>query len=76
MTLKTTWLSITNQEWTQILIVWGLGNNIKACMSICDLERESTYDQYGQGSLALLSRLLLLKVLNIELLEVLEVICA
>jgi hypothetical protein len=43
-------------------------------MQICDLERESTYDQYGQESLALLSHLLLLKVLNVELLEVLKVI--
>jgi hypothetical protein len=40
------------------------------------LERESTSDQYGPGSLALLSRLLLLKILNIELLEILEVIGA
>jgi hypothetical protein len=27
---------------TQILKVWGLGNNIKACKPICELEREST----------------------------------
>jgi hypothetical protein len=40
---------------------------------MCILERESTYDQYGQGSLALLNHLLLLKLLNIELLEILEV---
>jgi hypothetical protein len=39
------------------------------------LERESTYDQYGDGSLALLS-LLLLKVLLVELLEALKVIGA
>jgi hypothetical protein len=40
------------------------------------LERESTWSQYGQGSLALHSRVLLLKVLNVKLLEVLEVIGA
>jgi hypothetical protein len=38
-----------------------------------ELERESTYDQYCQGSLALLSHLLL-KVMLVELLEVAEVI--
>jgi hypothetical protein len=41
----------------------------------CILEKESTYVQYGQGSLALLS-CLLLKVLLIKLLEVLEVVGA
>jgi hypothetical protein len=56
MTLNTAWLSITNQEWTQILKVYGLGNYIKACRPMYELERESTWDQYGQGSLALLSR--------------------
>jgi hypothetical protein len=45
-------------------------------MPIYELEGESTHDQYGQGSLSLLSHLLLLKVLNIELLEVLEVVGA
>jgi hypothetical protein len=44
-------------------------------MPVCELERESTWNQYGQGSLALLSRLLL-KVLLVELLEVLEVVGA
>jgi hypothetical protein len=39
------------------------------------LQRSTTGDQYGQGSLALLSRFLL-KVLLVELLEVLEVIGA
>jgi hypothetical protein len=43
---------------------------------MCILERESIYDQYGQGSLVLLSCLLLLKVLNVELLEILEVFSA
>jgi hypothetical protein len=37
-------------------------------------ERESILEQNGQGSLALLSRSLLLKVLNVELLEILKVI--
>jgi hypothetical protein len=39
-TLMTTWLSITKQEWTNIPKVWGLGNNIKSCRPICELERE------------------------------------
>jgi hypothetical protein len=54
MTLMTAWLSITNQVWTHIPKVWGLGNNINACKQVCILEKESTYDQCGQGSLALL----------------------
>jgi hypothetical protein len=33
-TLMTAWLSITNQVWTHIPKVWGLGNNINACMPI------------------------------------------
>jgi hypothetical protein len=43
MTLMTAWLSNTNQVWTQILKVWGLGNNIKACIPICELEREKAH---------------------------------
>jgi hypothetical protein len=74
-TLMTVWLSITNQEWTHIPKVWSLCNNIKTYMPICELERESTYDQNGQGLLALLSHLLL-KVLLVELLEVLKVVGA
>jgi hypothetical protein len=73
MTLKIAWLSITNQVWTQISKVWGIGNNINACMPVCILEKESIYDQYGQGPPALLSRLLL-KILLVELLEVLKVV--
>jgi hypothetical protein len=45
-------------------------------MLICELERESTYDQYVQWSLALLFCWLLLKLLLVELLQVLEVIGA
>jgi hypothetical protein len=41
-TLMMAWLSITNQEWTHIPKVWGLGNNTKTCRPICELEREST----------------------------------
>jgi hypothetical protein len=40
---------------------------------MCILETENIYDQYGQRSLALLSRLLLLKVLNVELFKILKV---
>jgi hypothetical protein len=40
------------------------------------LERESTWDLYGQGSLAFLSPLLLLKLFPVELLQVLEVVSA
>jgi hypothetical protein len=43
---------------------------------VCILERESISDQYGQGSLALLSHLLLLKVLNVKLLKILKVVGA
>jgi hypothetical protein len=73
MTLMTTWLSITNQVWTQISKVRGIGNNINACRPICELEKESTYDQYGQVLIALLSHLLLRKVLKVELLNILKV---
>jgi hypothetical protein len=52
----TAWLSITNQVWTQIPKVWGLGNNINAYKLVYILEKESIYDQHGQGSLDLLSR--------------------
>jgi hypothetical protein len=58
-----------------MLKVWGLGNNIKVCRLICELEREITKDQFGQGSLTLLSHLLL-KILLVELLEVLKVLRA
>jgi hypothetical protein len=75
-TLMTTWLSITNQVWTHIPKVWGLGNSSKACMPVCILERESIHDQYVQGSLILLSHLLLLKVLYVELLKILEIVGA
>jgi hypothetical protein len=39
MTLMTTWLSITNQVWTQILSM-RLRYSIKACRPMCILERE------------------------------------
>jgi hypothetical protein len=58
-----------------MLKAWGLGNNIKVCRLICELEREITKDQFGQGSLPLLSHLLL-KILLVELLEVLKVLRA
>jgi hypothetical protein len=38
---------------------------------MCILERENIYDQYAQGSLAMLSCSLLI-VLNVELLKILE----
>jgi hypothetical protein len=40
------------------------------------LERESILEQNGQGLLILLSRWLLLKVLNVKLLEILKVVGA
>jgi hypothetical protein len=40
------------------------------------LERENILEQNGQGLLILLSRWLLLKVLNIKLLEILKVVGA
>jgi hypothetical protein len=44
-------------------------------MTICELERKKEHiGQFGQGSLALLSCKLLLKVLNIELLKILKVV--
>jgi hypothetical protein len=33
----------TNQVWTQIPKVWGLGNNINACRPVCILEREKAH---------------------------------
>jgi hypothetical protein len=39
----TAWLSITNQVWTHIPKVWDLGNNIKACMPICELKRKKSH---------------------------------
>jgi hypothetical protein len=41
---------------------------------MCIQERESILEQNGQGSLALLSHWLLLKVLEVELLNILEVV--
>jgi hypothetical protein len=40
---------------------------------LCILERESILEQNGQGSLALLSCWLLLKVLEVELFQILKV---
>jgi hypothetical protein len=50
--------------------------NIKACMSMCILERESIFEQNGQGSVALLSHWLLLKVLEVKFLKIPKVIGA
>jgi hypothetical protein len=41
---------------------------------MCILEGESIVEYSGEGSLALLSHLLLLKVLKVELLEILKVV--
>jgi hypothetical protein len=70
--LKTAWLRITNQVWTQFLIM-RFRYSIKACNPICILEKESTKVQYDQWSLALLSCWLLLKILEVELLKILKV---
>jgi hypothetical protein len=43
---------------------------------LCILERESILEQNGQGSLALLSRWLLLKVLEVEHLKIPKVVGA
>jgi hypothetical protein len=40
------------------------------CTQLSTVERERTYDQHGQGTLALLSRLLLLKTLFFKVLKV------
>jgi hypothetical protein len=45
-------------------------------MPMCILERDSILEQNGQGSPALLSRWLLLKVLEVKILKVPEVIGA
>jgi hypothetical protein len=42
---------------------------------MCILERDSILEQNGQGSLALLSRWLLLKVLEAKFLKILKVVC-
>jgi hypothetical protein len=41
---------------------------------MCILERDSTLEQKGQGSLALLSRWLLLKILEVKFLKIPKVI--
>jgi hypothetical protein len=43
---------------------------------MCILERESILEQNGQGSLGLLSRWLLLKVLEVKFLKIPEVVYA
>jgi hypothetical protein len=43
---------------------------------MCILERESILEQNGQGSLALLSRLLFLKVLEVKFLKIPKVVGA
>jgi hypothetical protein len=43
---------------------------------MCILERESMLKQNGQGSLALLSRWLLLKVLEVKFLKIPKVVAA
>jgi hypothetical protein len=40
-TLMIVSLNKTNQVWTHIPKVWGLGKNIKTCRPVCILERES-----------------------------------
>jgi hypothetical protein len=49
--------------------------SINAC-GYCILERESILEQNGQGSLALLSRWLLLKVLEVKFMKIPKVIGA
>jgi hypothetical protein len=43
---------------------------------MCILERDSILEQSGQGSLALLSRWLLLKVLEVKFLKIAKVVDA
>jgi hypothetical protein len=50
--------------------------SIKACRPMFILERESMLKQNGQGSLALLSRWLLLKVLEVKFLKIPKVVAA
>jgi hypothetical protein len=50
--------------------------SIKACRPMCILERESILEQNGQGSLALLSCWLLLKVLEVKFLKIPKVVGA
>jgi hypothetical protein len=72
--LKTVGLSITNNHKNQILMYESL-DNINEC-GLCILERESILEQNGQGSLALLSHWLLLKVLEVKFLKILKVVGA
>jgi hypothetical protein len=51
--------------------IQGIGNQMNA--SKCVLEGERIYDQHGQGTLALLSRLLLLKVFFFKVLKIFKV---
>jgi hypothetical protein len=71
--LKTAGLSSTTNHKNPILKYEGLGNQL---MHAAILVRESILEQNGQGSLALLSRWLLLKVLEVELLKIPKVIGA
>jgi hypothetical protein len=48
--------------------------SINARRPMCTLERESIMEQNGQGSLALFSHWLLLKVLEVKLLKIPKVI--
>jgi hypothetical protein len=48
--------------------------SINACRPMCILERESILEENIQGSLALLSRWLLLKVLEVKFLKIPKVV--
>jgi hypothetical protein len=51
--------------------IQGIGNQMNA--SKCVLEGERIHDQHGQGTLAMLSCLLLLKVFFFKVLKIFEV---
>jgi hypothetical protein len=67
-------LSITTNHKTPILKHEGLGNQLMHAASV--YLRESILEQNGQGSLALLSCWLLLKVLEVKFLKIPKVIGA
>jgi hypothetical protein len=48
--------------------------SIKACRPMCILDTASILEQNGQGSLALLSRWLLLNVLEVKFLKIPKVV--
>jgi hypothetical protein len=70
--LKTAGLSITTYYKNSILKYESLANQLMH--AACEYYRETILEQNGQGSLALLSHWLLLKVLKVKFLKILKLV--